>query len=456
MTAALSEARTPAEVATVIVHEGLAATRMDGGVVYTLSADGHVLVALADAGYPAAPQPRHQQRVVTQSNPIAEAVRARDVIAVSTAAELIARWPHLAAAQAQSGDQATLAVPLLADGQVLGVMYLAAHTPRTWSRDDLALARTLGHLCGQALQRANLYAAEQASRQAAERAVARTALLQTVTASLSTALTPTDVAQVIVAQGAAALGAYAGILVRCHDQLPLLELVASQGYTISAWGDGTTLPLDAPLPLAEAVRTGRAIWLHDPAEYAAHYPHLAGLPQRSTAVAALPLRAAGQLVGAIGFSFATPQPFTAEDRAFAATLAEHGAQALERARLYAREQQARAEAEAAVRARDQFLSIAAHELRTPLTPLLGQAQLLERRAQQVGQLSERDRRALRVMASQALRLDQLVRSMLDLTRLQTGRLTLQRAPLDLRDLARPPGRRAPAHPGGAPARAGPP
>ncbi|NTU81363.1 MAG: GAF domain-containing protein, partial [Chloroflexales bacterium] len=273
VTAALSEARTPADVATVIAREGLAATGMDAGVVYALLESGQALMTLADAGYPAALRLRHQRIRVTRPSPLAEAVRIRDVVAVTAADELLERWPHLAASQAQSGDQATLAVPLLADGQVLGVMHLASRMPRIWFSDDVALVRTLGHLCGQALQRANLYAAEHASRQATERAAARTARLQAVTASLATALSSTDVAQVIVAQGAAVLGAYAGILVLCHPHAPVLELIASQGYPPGAWGDGTALSLDAPLPIADAARTGTAVWLRDPEDYAAHYPH---------------------------------------------------------------------------------------------------------------------------------------------------------------------------------------
>src|SRR6185295_19054901 len=90
----------------------------------------------------------------------------------------------------------------------------------------------------------------------------------------------------------------------------------------------------------------------------------------------------------------------------------------ERARLLAREQAARAAAEAAVRLRDQFLSIAAHELRTPLTSLMGQAQLFQRRAEREGQLSERDQRTLRIINEQVTRLNRMVSALLDVSRLE--------------------------------------
>ncbi len=54
---------------------------------------------------------------------------------------------------------------------------------------------------------------------------------------------------------------------------------------------------------------------------------------------------------------------------------------------------ARQAAEAALHTRDMFLSVAAHELRNPISALIGAADLLERRAQQQGQPTERDLRA---------------------------------------------------------------
>lgn len=111
--------------------------------------------------------------------------------------------------------------------------------------------------------------------------------------------------------------------------------------------------------------------------------------------------------------------------------AERARLAEENARLYADEQRARAEAEAAVRLRDEFLSVATHELRTPLTALLGNAQLLQRRAQREGLLGERDRRTLEAMIEQIKRLNLMMGELLDITRLAAGRITLERRSLDL-------------------------
>lgn len=96
-----------------------------------------------------------------------------------------------------------------------------------------------------------------------------------------------------------------------------------------------------------------------------------------------------------------------------------------------REQAARAEAEAALRARDQFLSIASHELKTPVTVMLGYAQAMQRRARRTGNLDERDERSLRGLVAQTKRMSRLISVLLDLSRLQTGTLSIEPRPLDL-------------------------
>jgi PAS domain S-box-containing protein len=104
----------------------------------------------------------------------------------------------------------------------------------------------------------------------------------------------------------------------------------------------------------------------------------------------------------------------------------------ERNRLLEREQTARAEAQEAVHLRDIFLSVAGHELRTPLTSLLGNVQLIQRRAEREGILAERDQRVFEVVIAQTKRLNRMVEALLDVSRLEIGQLSLERALLDIR------------------------
>jgi signal transduction histidine kinase/CheY-like chemotaxis protein len=97
------------------------------------------------------------------------------------------------------------------------------------------------------------------------------------------------------------------------------------------------------------------------------------------------------------------------------------------ARLYLAEQQARAEAENAVRARDAFLSIASHELRTPLGAIQMSVSLIDETPSP---------RAIRAIQRQTKRLTELVDNLLDVSRLTTGKMQLDFEPVDLTSVVR--------------------
>ncbi len=91
----------------------------------------------------------------------------------------------------------------------------------------------------------------------------------------------------------------------------------------------------------------------------------------------------------------------------------------------------------AIRVRDEFLSIASHELRTPLTSLKLQLQSLEPIvASLAASVSEAERvpRKLQVISRQVERLSELIESLLDVSRISSGRLELRKEPLDLVEL----------------------
>ncbi|MGC3996767.1 MAG: ATP-binding protein [Anaeromyxobacter sp.] len=145
------------------------------------------------------------------------------------------------------------------------------------------------------------------------------------------------------------------------------------------------------------------------------------------AVLELPLRSRGRLVGVLRLFGGPAWPVPGEgERGLADELAHRAAQAIDNALLYR-------EAREAIRLREDFLSIASHELRTPLSALTLQLRLLERFAGEgEGHLRRRVQSSLR----QVDRLATLVHSLLDLARIRSGRLELQREPFDLADLVR--------------------
>lgn len=278
------------------------------------------------------------------------------------------------------------------------------------------------------VERELLLASELAARTAAERSAARIAQLQEVTAALSEALTPAQVAEVIVYRSMAALGATMGSLRLVSPDGQSLDLLSSASLpeaVAEQWGH---IPLDAPLPVCAVARTGRPLYFADRTALAADYPHLEAMvaSPRYQAFAIVPLNLEGRTLGALVLTFSEAQRFAEEDRDVLLAMTSQAAQALERARLYAA-------ARDAVEVRDNFITIASHDLRSPLAALLGQAQLIERRAEHY--TPEQIRQRSHVIVEQTQRINRMIGTLLDLSRIQSGQLAIEVAPLDLAALA---------------------
>jgi signal transduction histidine kinase/CheY-like chemotaxis protein len=100
----------------------------------------------------------------------------------------------------------------------------------------------------------------------------------------------------------------------------------------------------------------------------------------------------------------------------------------ERSRLLAREREARAEAEAASAAKDRFLATLSHELRTPLTPVLAVVANLE----EAGRVPPELRRPLDTIRRNVELEARLIDDLLDLTRIERGKLELHPEVTDAR------------------------
>ena len=101
-------------------------------------------------------------------------------------------------------------------------------------------------------------------------------------------------------------------------------------------------------------------------------------------------------------------------------------QAEERERLLEGERRARAEAEAANQAKSEFLAVMSHELRTPLNAVLGYAELLDLGV--VGSLSPEQRQQVGRIAASGRHLLGLVNEILDLAKVEAGRMSVERLP----------------------------
>jgi PAS domain S-box-containing protein len=137
---------------------------------------------------------------------------------------------------------------------------------------------------------------------------------------------------------------------------------------------------------------------------------------------AVPIKAGGSTIGVITLVMAeSKRRYDVEDLAFAVTLAERAAVAIEHARLYR-------EIEVASRSKDEFLAMLGHELRNPLAPILTAIELMER----VG--DDRFDRERGVIARQVKHMTRLVDDLLDVSRITRGKIELERTVVDVADV----------------------
>jgi PAS domain S-box-containing protein len=179
--------------------------------------------------------------------------------------------------------------------------------------------------------------ADDIARQAAVGAAADyLSQLHTFMAALDSATTIEDVARTTLAQARAMLGASASVLLRCSANGVSLETIAAVGYP-----EGLRVPLSLPVPLVTAVRTGEPVVLQSPEEaHQAGYDGLAYQVQPGAgALAAIPLKTHGRVIGALELSFIGTHIFGADDLAFLRVLAAQCAWAIEHVQLCASQDQ---------------------------------------------------------------------------------------------------------------------
>jgi GAF domain-containing protein/anti-sigma regulatory factor (Ser/Thr protein kinase) len=173
-------------------------------------------------------------------------------------------------------------------------------------------------------------AIEQAERR---RAQEDTRALQAVTEALAVATTPADVGSAIVKQGVAALGARGALVCTVTEDGDAIALLASEGYSGELTRAWERIPMDAPTPITDAVRTGETVSCATSEQIAARYPSF-GLGDES--FVAVPLIAAGRTIGGVFVGSLDTHRYVA-DPGLGIALARQAAQALDRAQLFERE-----------------------------------------------------------------------------------------------------------------------
>ncbi|MCG6136792.1 MAG: ATP-binding protein [Nostoc sp. LLA-1] len=257
--------------------------------------------------------------------------------------------------------------------------------------------------------------------------------------AINSGLSVEQVLQVITKQAALIIGSHQSVTSMTISQnwaQAITAIYLSDKY--AAWRDYDQTPdgsgiyacvchLNQPMRMTQTELEAHPNWRHFGKE-AKNHP-----PMRGWLVAPLVGRD-GQNIGLVQLSDKYEGEFSEADEAILVQLAQMASVALENARLYEAEQQARsaaeasrAEAQAANRIKDEFLAVLSHELRSPLNPILGWSKLL-----QTGKLdAAQTKKALTTIARNAQLQAELIEDLLDVSRILQGKLSLTSSPINL-------------------------
>lgn len=141
----------------------------------------------------------------------------------------------------------------------------------------------------------------------------------------------------------------------------------------------------------------------------------------------VPLLLEGRVLGVIHVGRRSYRPFSSDDTRLLELVAFRVALAIDNARLFEEERAARREAEAASRAKDEFLTTISHELRTPLTPIIGWIHMIRN-----GILPEKEStHGLEIIEKNSHSLKRLINDLLDMSAILSGKMRMEQNPIPL-------------------------
>ncbi len=292
-------------------------------------------------------------------------------------------------------------------------------------------------------ERAALLAREQAARAEAEAAQTRLAFLAEASAVLATSLDYRTILATVARLVVPRIADWCTIDAIAEDGTIRRVAVAHVDSDKVTWAreieQRYPIHAGAARGVAQVIRSGEPEIYPEvtddhlvmQARDADHLAMLRGLGLRS--VMLVPLVARERTLGAITLMIAgSARRYGPADLALAGDLARRAALAVDNARLFS-------DLQDAVRAREDFLSIASHELKTPLTSLQLQVQMLQRAAQRdtLARLpAERVVTMLGTAERQTKHLVKLINTLLDISRISGGHLDLHREEIDLAEVVR--------------------
>jgi signal transduction histidine kinase len=327
---------------------------------------------------------------------------------------------------------------MMHDDEPVGVIAVGRAKPGPFSDSQVALLQTFADQAVIAIENVRLFKELEARNrdltESLEQQTATSEILQVISSS------PTDIQPVleIVAQNAARVCGASDAIIRRIEGNAMLPAAHFGSIPMSS--------ASVPRPITRASIAGRAILerntihlynLPTP-EFVREYPEGAVVQQREgyRTIVVTPLLREGAAIGMIAIRRMDARPFTDKQIALLRTFADQAVIAIENVRLF-KELQARTDElegksrqlEIASQHKSEFLAGMSHELRTPLNAIIGYSELLEEEAGDLdgGRLVP----DLQKIATAAKHQLSLINDILDLSKVEAGRMELELSDFDL-------------------------
>ena len=345
--------------------------------------------------------------------------------------------PRLQTATRQVQDKLFRTRPLVATALILGWTSLYLVSLGHWGGYTLAVVTSILTLI--TLRRGHEIAEKQKERYRAayESAEARSRELDRLANLAATLLKGTDIQALFqeIAQAASdLLQAEAGVITLVVEEGRFLKILASTGPLEPA--NGSLLPEDGSLSgwvVAHEQALVSDNMDSDPRSYA-----LPGVLSALRTVAIVPLRSSDVVIGTVSVhNRHNGTSFGPHDLQLLRTLGEQAVIGLDRAHVLEESRKneralaaKNTELQRATQLKNEFLANMSHELRTPLNSIIGFSDLILTGA--VGPVNEQQEDFLGAILRNGRHLLGLINSVLDLSKIEAGRMTLELAPTDLR------------------------